>query len=55
MSTKGRQFPTLSLIFPLLPSRVSFTSVWEADRQHHLIVELGVVVMVIRETKVEGV
>lgn len=54
MSTKGRQFSTLSLIFPLLFSKVSFASVWEVDRQHSLIAKSGVVVKVIREMKVEG-
>lgn len=31
MSTQGRQFSTLSLIFPLLLNRVSFTGVWETE------------------------
>lgn len=35
--------------------RVRFASVWEADRQRSVIAKLGVVVMVIREMKVEGV
>lgn len=39
----------------MLLIKVSFTVVWEADRQHSLIAKLGVVITVIREMKVEGV
>lgn len=55
MSTGGRQYSTLSVVFPLLLNRASLAGMWEADRQHSLIAKLGVVVLVIREMKVEGV
>lgn len=55
MSTGGRQYSTLSVVFPLLLNRASLAGMWEADRQHSLIAKLGVVVLVIREMTVEGV